>query len=897
MKHIEQTINIIFDAGKGNSPTQSREAKCGNAIGELPVPTRSGYSFDGWYLGETLVTPETVVQSDEDMRLTAHWKKRAGTKRNSVLKKQRIAIVCLSALIVALIISLIVINNLISVTRIDDVYYDENGTRLTQTYYVKQVKGVWGMYDRDDVRMEVNEDGYHIALSGNQYYIDSESGECTLYALVDSYDASVGELLGHGARVMMFPQIKQADIYSIVVKNDNETFTIMRHANGQAYLKGTENRLNVLDNEAFAGLAVSCGYTLTIEKLDFKNAETPRTPDGKVDYSAYGLSDEDTPIVYTITKRAYTEDGETVAATGEGSSYTVMVGDVTLAGQGYYAKLADRDAVYILTPSVEETLMQPSESMVTPTMLYPMNVSTYLMVKDFILESGNISLSNAFGFLKGGDFNAANKEHIVDFSYWDLFDRENTMYAIHPFTTNTEMMKGYFLDSNNISNAMSLLQSMSISKCVKNGITEDAIREYLFAGNARGDVYHLAFRYNVLEKDSVLKRYDYESDEEFQARCLEKAKSILSQYVSTSLDKLTYSKAMETLQTMGYYLEDGVLYDKITHLYNIYTFCSGLLSKLGYPVEELSEQTMLDVDLMQTKVNAIIKQLNETDAGVSYDAETGGLYVVNELLISQKTEGKYYVAVSLYDMIIEVEEQHFAFLNWNAKNWYSQYFTWIEVAYMTDLEIVMGDQTYKFRLDNSQSGSNLTDGAKTDKLKVYADAGKGEKLLDYNILNTYISDTGLEKTETITALENFRQYYQILQYISLEGVMDQKELDKLAAADFNGDGVADGLAPEDCTNLPDSMCDLIIYYRAVDLRGNSVAKVIRFYTYSGHTFVTVEVVGAYDEKGNATSDWRGQTDPDEAKGVFYVNSSYLQKLIADTDRVINGEKVTLGDKT
>ena len=315
----EQIINVIFDAGKGSVSVQSREAICGERLGELPTPVRSGYSFAGWYDGEAVVTADTVIESEEDVRLVARWTKTSGTKRNSVIKKQKIAIAILAALIVALAVSLIFINKLISVTTFEDVYYSNSGETVTQKYYVKQVKGTWGIYDDDGVRMTVNEDGYHIVHSGNQYRIDDETGECTLYALVDSYNASVGELLGHNARVLMFPQITQSEIFSIVVKNKNETFTVMRHANGTAYLKGTENRLNVLDDNAFASLSVACGYTLTLEKLDLSSPEVPRTEDGKVDYSAYGLSDADEPIVYTITKRAFTEDGDSIAATGKGS--------------------------------------------------------------------------------------------------------------------------------------------------------------------------------------------------------------------------------------------------------------------------------------------------------------------------------------------------------------------------------------------------------------------------------------------------------------------------------------------------------------------------------------------------------------------------------------------------
>ena len=91
-------------------------------------------------------------------------------------------------------------------------------------------------------------------------------------------------------------------------------------------------------------------------------------------------------------------------------------------------------------------------------------------------------------------------------------------------------------------------------------------------------------------------------------------------------------------------------------------------------------------------------------------------------------------------------------------------------------------------------------------------------------------------------------------------------------------------------DLPDSACDLIIYYRGVDLQGNSIAKVIRFYTYSRHSFVTVEVVDAFDEDGEATDDWRAQTNPEKAEGLFYASSAYLQKFVEYT-KLVADEKI------
>jgi len=46
-----------------------------NQIGALPTPSKEGYEFIGWYLGDTLYTSETVVREISDFTLIAHYTK------------------------------------------------------------------------------------------------------------------------------------------------------------------------------------------------------------------------------------------------------------------------------------------------------------------------------------------------------------------------------------------------------------------------------------------------------------------------------------------------------------------------------------------------------------------------------------------------------------------------------------------------------------------------------------------------------------------------------------------------------------------------------------------------------------------------------------------------------
>lgn len=71
---LSYTIN--FDANEGELSTTSMTALSDVAIGEMPVPTRTYYTFDGWFTeieGGTQVTAETVLARTDDLNLYAHW--------------------------------------------------------------------------------------------------------------------------------------------------------------------------------------------------------------------------------------------------------------------------------------------------------------------------------------------------------------------------------------------------------------------------------------------------------------------------------------------------------------------------------------------------------------------------------------------------------------------------------------------------------------------------------------------------------------------------------------------------------------------------------------------------------------------------------------------------------
>lgn len=73
-KYIQGAFTVMLDANGGDLSEQSITAFYGSAIGELPKPIRTGYTFAGWHTenGE-LVTADSVLGNHGDITLCAKW--------------------------------------------------------------------------------------------------------------------------------------------------------------------------------------------------------------------------------------------------------------------------------------------------------------------------------------------------------------------------------------------------------------------------------------------------------------------------------------------------------------------------------------------------------------------------------------------------------------------------------------------------------------------------------------------------------------------------------------------------------------------------------------------------------------------------------------------------------
>ncbi len=852
MKMEVRMINVIFDPGKGNLSLRSREAEVGTPIGELPTPVRSGYAFAGWYVGEEEITATTPVCGEEDLRLTAKWVKKTGeSKKLTMYKRQKKAAVLLSVVAVILAISLVVTNLVVQIYGVEDVYYTESGKKQTEKYYIRKDNGVYAMFSRDGERMKTDEDGNFLTKSGNVYYVDPETGDYELYAVVD-YDGANGEVLNaQKTRVMMFKRISQDNILSIKVTNDKGSYEFYRDDNGRVQIRGVEDAVVSYDGEAYANLCVDTGYALSMEKLDFTSPHAPKNPDGSINYDAYGLADRYdaegnltyTPAVYTITG---VPDNETQPVT-----HTVQVGDPLVSGGGYYVRRVGHDAVYIMDAGLGSTVLQPVESMVTPMVVYPISASLYMEAYEFVMAKANIAAAGSTGNLKD------HLQVLVSFTSQELASRLHTMYSSSPYVPLSEPWAStpeYAINDYNVSTIMANMFEMEFLGCRKLGITDE-----------KGAI-----------DPQVLKDFHLDGEE-------------------------------------VYYI----------------TYASPMIDSSG----------------------ALIK-----------DEDGEQLYADNRMLISPKTEqGTYYVASLLCDMVVEVDQYYFSFLDWEISDWYHQYFYTYALAYVQNMKFTVGDKTYTFSMDNSLSyayyekdGSlvqaNISQGrleqqgnsyvyttstgsypvkfvdmsnkdnfvykggtvyykdpdgktyqmnTSTNNIKVYMDEytdRDGGHLLDYVITNTFVNDKGETETEQITAVDNFRQWIIKLCYASIEGDVDEKEFEAnlgMSIKEYFAQG--DDVCQATLQYKLKDMASILNQYYTTDDKGNSVKlwtednereAIIRFYRYSERkSLMTIENIEGYDENGNPI------TDPTKAIGTFYVLSSYVEELAKAADMVLNGQLI------
>ena len=72
---VSQTVEISLNSNGGTLPSGTKKTitlTTGNPIGQLPIPTKDGYSFDGWYTSDGVKVDDDTVIND-NITIIARW--------------------------------------------------------------------------------------------------------------------------------------------------------------------------------------------------------------------------------------------------------------------------------------------------------------------------------------------------------------------------------------------------------------------------------------------------------------------------------------------------------------------------------------------------------------------------------------------------------------------------------------------------------------------------------------------------------------------------------------------------------------------------------------------------------------------------------------------------------
>lgn len=857
---IEETIiNVIFDVGQGKGAPFSREATVGKPYGSLPAPTRNGYRFVGWFLGEERILPETVVTAEQDVTLSARWEKEkktaAAPKHPTMLRRQKGAIALLSAVAVLLLLVLIGVNYIVSIYGVEDISYTADGEKIVTQYQVRKKGGVYALYDKNGQKMPTNSDGYYLAASGNQYDVDADTGSYKLYARVDYEDAETGALV---TRILLFPQITQENVYSIEVRNAAGGYTFYREEDGDVQIRGLEGTLIAYNDDQYARLCVSCGYTLALVKLDLKSAETPRRADGSVNYDVYGLEDRFdaegnkiySPTEYTITQADTALLKSGVCRPSE-TSYTLRIGDKIPSESGYYVRVVGRDAIYVLSTDLGETLFGSVETMVTPQVTSPVELNTFTNIYDFAL--GKTSLTGIdWGAL--GEKELAQElekldiEEIVAFSFRPLPERSHTIFSPIPYESDLDLMKGYRIYNNKVSEALENLYDIALRDCKRVGLTPEAFAEY-----------GLSEDITILTYLSPMKRVNDDGSETqgFMRNTL---------LISAKTKDDTYFVA-------------SMLYNMIVEVE------ARSLNFIEWDANDWYAKNPVELDVNY------LKEWSMTILGKTYD------FVLDNRL----SYAYYYDSEGTPTLLqgargtLGKSGSEWAFRDAGGTVRKIHYMDFENGTFYQD-----SNSNIVYRISE---GKELTVSPNAKRMLVYCAQYTGNvpndpTLIQYEIVREYVNDRGEETSENVTELQNFFRLYQWMTSLSVNGVVDDAEFYE-----------AKGMTVSEYLAVHGDAPTAVIRYKYEDLaaalnrfhvtkedgtteklypENNAGEVVIRFYEYTTRkSLMTIEVVSEYDGNGNPI------LHPEKAEGRFYVLSSALEGILNNAEKFLGKQPVEL----
>ncbi len=431
-------------------------------------------------------------------------------RQRTLLQRRRTVIIVSLLLAVVFIVSAVLMyNHFVTVFY----YEDYDGVRYT----IKQVNGVFYMYDKDGTLLPTDKPpassrSHYITDAGTWVEVDPETGEYTIRAIPALEYENDGEYLDRMV-LTVFKGVDRTDIRSVEINNENGSYTLLRF-NTETLLQDDSAEFVIknspyskLKKDVLSYLVYFAGHPTVNMRI-----ENPiKDKDGK--YSEYGL--------VSMTRTKTDENGNTESyeytpasfsiTTNEGVKHTMIIGDRLIDGSGYYVQYINpdgvlRDAVYVFNPaqmtdvvdaSITTTLLGSVKELIEPDLLYPSTDNDYFIVENFTVSQRNDGVLSP----------------IVSFSFVDESLREGTINEFSPYVFESITFDGYMPNFDNMDAALaSLAKPDIIDITVLSPDREDKIKYGLmsrFTDSEGNESFEYTSKYVV----SFEKEISFESEE------------------------------------------------------------------------------------------------------------------------------------------------------------------------------------------------------------------------------------------------------------------------------------------------------------------------------------------------------------------------------------------------
>lgn len=219
-----------------------------------------------------------------------------------------------------------------------------------------------------------------LAILGVAYWLMTKEQPDTPVVKVEK--GAFGETMKNG-RPFIVDEVKAEFMNSIRVHNEYDEYSLIHKASGAYKIEGLEGYET--DQAMLSLLRVNAMHLLAVKYVE--NAELDNL-------EQYGINTADPKVWFEVV---YNNNHD---------SYKILVGDKTPDGDGYYAMLEGREALYVIDTGVESCILLPRISYVTPVVADTVESNYLYTLKDFTLNKNGekfISIEKVTGDLTYGN--------------------------------------------------------------------------------------------------------------------------------------------------------------------------------------------------------------------------------------------------------------------------------------------------------------------------------------------------------------------------------------------------------------------------------------------------------------------------------------------------------------